>query len=188
MNTIATQFSGVLLLEPKVFRDARGFFLETYNRRAYAELGIDADFVQDNHSSSTYGVLRGLHYQLGRPQAKLVRCIRGEIFDVAVDVRRGSPTFGQWTSASLSAENMRSLFIPEGFAHGFCVVSDSAEVVYKCSDFYAPADERGVLWSDPDLAIEWPLSAKDMVLSEKDQQLLTLRQMNPADLPAGGVD
>ena len=160
---------GVILCVPDVFRDARGFFMECYHAAKYVEAGVRAVFVQDNRSCSSKGVLRGLHYQLNKPQAKLVMCTRGEIYDVAVDVRRGSPTFGQWAGAVLSEENCVQLFIPEGFAHGFCVLSETAEILYKCSEFYDPRDDRGILWSDPDLKIEWPermpvLSAKDLAL------------------------
>jgi dTDP-4-dehydrorhamnose 3,5-epimerase len=139
-----------------VFRDDRGFFLESYNERAMAELGIADRFVQDNHSQSERGVLRGLHYQVTQPQGKLLRVVRGEVFDVAVDLRRGSPQFGQWTGASLSAENRRMLWVPKGFAHGFLVLSEQAEVLYKASDFYAPAGERTLLWNDPEVGIAWP--------------------------------
>jgi dTDP-4-dehydrorhamnose 3,5-epimerase len=174
---------GVCLLEPKVFGDERGFFLEYYNRRTFAELGIRAEFVQDNHSRSSRGVLRGLHYQLGAPQAKLVRVIRGEVFDVAVDVRRGSPTFGRWIAERLSESNQRMLYIPEGFAHGFAVVSDVAEFTYKVTDYYAPAEERGILWNDPDLAIPWPVPAAGPLLSPRDQKFGALKTRPPADLP-----
>ncbi|MFW5857883.1 MAG: dTDP-4-dehydrorhamnose 3,5-epimerase, partial [Planctomycetota bacterium] len=152
MKRIETDLPGVVLVEPEVHGDRRGFFLEAYNARDFAAVGIDDVFVQDNHSLSRRGVLRGLHYQLGQPQAKLVRVIRGEVYDVAVDVRRGSPHFGRWTAVTLSAENKLQLYVPKGFAHGFCVLSTEAEFVYKCSDYYAPAEERGIAWNDPALA------------------------------------
>jgi dTDP-4-dehydrorhamnose 3,5-epimerase len=161
-----TELDGVVLCAPDVFRDARGFFLESYHAQKYMEGGIRAVFVQDNRSRSTKDVLRGLHYQLHKPQAKLLSCTRGEIFDVAVDIRRGSPTFGRWTGAVLSEENCLQLYIPGGFAHGFCVVSEMAEIQYKCSEFYDPRDDRGVRWNDPDLGVKWPVS--DPVLSAKD--------------------
>ena len=171
---------GVFLIEPTVFEDSRGFFMETYNSERYAEKGIPGNFVQDNHSKSSRGTLRGLHYQLGRPQGKLVRVVSGEVFDVAVDVRIGSPYFGRWVGQRLSAENRRQMYIPEGFAHGFCVLSETAEFLYKCTDFYSPADERGILWNDPEVGIEWPLEAP--LLSEKDAVLRPLAQME-SDLP-----
>ena len=155
------------MIMPKVFGDHRGFFLETYHTRRYKEAGIACDFVQDNHSQSVKGTLRGLHYQVNRVQAKLVSCIMGEVWDVAVDIRPESPTYGQWVGVVLSEENHHQLFVPEGFAHGFQVLSDGAQILYKCSDFYSPPDERGILWSDPDLAIDWPDKGTP-VLSEKD--------------------
>jgi dTDP-4-dehydrorhamnose 3,5-epimerase len=167
MQIHKTNLAEVKLLEPRVFADSRGFFLESYNRRTFAELGIDETFVQDNHSRSERGVLRGLHYQLVQPQGKLVRAVRGEIFDVAVDLRRSSPTFGQWTGHRLSEENKQMLWVPAGFGHGFLVLSPVAEVLYKATDFYAPGGERSVLWNDPRIGIRWPdagtpmLSAKD---------------------------
>lgn len=161
-----TSLEGVLLCVPEVFLDARGFFLESYHAAKYMDGGVRSVFVQDNRSRSSRGVLRGLHYQLHKPQSKLVSCIRGEIFDVAVDIRRGSPTFGQWTGAVLSEENNHQYFIPGGFAHGFCVLSETAEILYKCSEFYDPRDDRGVRWNDPDLKISWP--AAEPVLSGKD--------------------
>ena len=161
-----TELEGVMLCVPEVFRDVRGFFLETYHAQKYMAGGVRAVFVQDNRSRSSKGVLRGLHYQLHKPQAKLLCCTRGEIFDVAVDIRRGSPTFGQWTGARLSEENHHQLYIPGGFAHGFCVLSDVAEIEYKCSEFYDPRDDRGVRWNDPDLKVDWPIT--DPVLSAKD--------------------
>lgn len=158
----------VLLIEPDVFPDDRGFFLETYHCRRYAEAGLDRIFVQDNHSRSRRGVMRGLHYQLRHAQAKLIYAAFGEIFDVAVDIRRGSPYFGKWTGTILSDRNQRQLFIPEGFAHGFSVLSESADVIYKCSALYAPGDEYGINWADPDLGIDWRTS--DPIVSEKDKQ------------------
>jgi dTDP-4-dehydrorhamnose 3,5-epimerase len=163
-----TALPGVLLVEPVVHRDERGFFLETYHREKYRAGGIDASFVQDNHSRSARRTLRGLHAQLGNPQGKLVRAVEGEIFDVAVDIRRGSPTFGQWVGARLSGENFHQLWIPPGFAHGFCVVSAAAQVEYKCTAAYDPADELVVAWNDPDLAIVWPLP-DEPILSARDR-------------------
>jgi dTDP-4-dehydrorhamnose 3,5-epimerase len=183
MKRVDTELPGVCILEPKVFGDDRGFFLETYNERTLAGLGIDCRFVQDNHSRSRQGVLRGLHFQLGKPQAKLVRVVQGAVYDVAVDVRRGSPTFGKAVGVTLSAEDKRMFFVPEGFAHGFYVLTESAEFIYKCSDFYAPGEERGVIWNDPDLGIAWPLAAPQPLLSAKDQVYRRLRDMPEADLP-----
>jgi len=167
MRAIATELPGVLIVEPDVFEDARGFFFESYSLKKYAALGITDAFVQDNHSLSARGTLRGLHYQTAPGQAKLVRVTRGAVLDVAVDIRWGSPTFGRWVGVELSAENRRQLYIPVGFAHGFCVTSDTAEFLYKCSSYYAPALERGIAWDDPDLAIAWPVT--DPVLSERDR-------------------
>ncbi len=184
ITRIDTRLPGVFLLEPRLFGDRRGFFMETYNRRDFEGIGIHYDFVQDNHSLSRQHVLRGLHYQLGRPQAKLVRVIRGEVFDVAVDVRQGSPTFGQWVGERLTAENKRSLFVPEGFAHGFYVMSHEAEFQYKCSDFYAPEEERGICWNDPQIGIAWPVPPDVApLLSEKDLAYGTLATRPSADLP-----
>jgi len=167
MNVIQTAIPDVLIVEPKVFTDARGFFYESFNKRAMQAAGIGGDFVQDNHSRSTRNVLRGLHYQIMQPQGKLVRAVAGEIFDVAVDIRKSSPTFGKWVSMNLSAENRRMAWIPPGFAHGFLVLSEFAEVLYKTTDYWAPQSERTIVWNDRDLAIAWPtgeepqLSAKD---------------------------
>lgn len=158
MNVTRTAIPDVLLIEPKVFGDQRGFFFESYNRRAFESHGIAGEFVQDNHSRSAKNVLRGLHYQIRQPQGKLVRVIAGEVFDVAVDIRRSSPTFGKWVGDILSADNKRMLWIPQGFAHGFVVLSETAEFLYKTTDYWAPAHERSLLWSDPDLAIAWPIS------------------------------
>lgn len=170
-----TPLSGVVVIDPTVHRDERGFFLESYSARTLAAAGITTEFVQDNHSRSTRGTLRGLHYQGGVGQAKLVRVIAGEIFDVAVDVRWGSPTFGQWYGVVLSAENFRQLLLPVGFAHGFCVLSESADVAYKASSYYAPADERGIAWDDPTIAIEWPV--REPLLSARDRQHPALGQI-----------
>jgi len=178
---LPTKLDGVYIVEPKVFYDDRGFFLETYHQRKYAETGINCNFVQDNLSRSVRGTLRGLHYQLEHGQAKLIQVIKGVVFDVVVDIRRGSPSFGQWAAVNLSEENKRQLFVPEGFAHGFCVLSEAAEVVYKCTDFYAPEDEGGILWSDPDIAIDWPIA--NPLLSDKDSRLPYLADVPPERLP-----
>jgi dTDP-4-dehydrorhamnose 3,5-epimerase len=167
MNVIRTAIPDVVVIEPKVFGDARGFFLESWNARAFAIAGIRADFVQDNHSRSTRNVLRGLHYQVLQPQGKLVRVVLGEVYDVAVDLRRSSPTFGRWIGERLSAENKRMAWIPAGFAHGYLVLSDFAEVLYKATGYYAPEHERSIVWNDSDLAIDWPLTGTP-VLSAKD--------------------
>lgn len=168
MNVIPTVIPEVLIIEPKVFNDERGFFYESYNQRAFRQAtGLDVHFVQDNHSRSAKGVLRGLHYQIQQPQGKLVRCTLGEVFDVAVDLRKGSQSFGQWVGEILSSENRRMLWIPEGFAHGFLVISEVAEFLYKTTDYYAPAYERCILWNDPDLGVEWPLGEAP-ILSAKD--------------------
>ena len=166
MNVIATALPGVLIIEPRVFRDERGFFLETFHAERYRDAGIALEFVQDNHSRSRRDTLRGLHFQRRRPQGKLVRAVEGTIFDVAADVTPGSPTFGRWVSVELSAENFRQMYVPPGYAHGFCVLTEEAQVEYKCTDFYDPADETGVMWNDPVLGIAWPtvtpvLSARD---------------------------
>jgi dTDP-4-dehydrorhamnose 3,5-epimerase len=166
MEFLTTELPGVLLIEPDVFWDTRGFFLETYHQAKYAAGGISGSFVQDNHSFSTQGTLRGLHAQRTRPQGKLVRAVDGEMFDVAVDVRRGSPTFGRWVGALLSGDNFRQLWIPPGFAHGFCVLSERVHVEYKCTDFYDRADEIAVAWNDPEIGVAWPIS--EPVLSAKD--------------------
>jgi dTDP-4-dehydrorhamnose 3,5-epimerase len=174
MKITPTRLPEVLLIEPKVFGDARGFFLESWNEREFERAGIKARFVQDNHSRSEKGVLRGLHYQVRQPQGKLIRVIQGEIFDVAADIRRGSPTFGKWQGARLTAQAKNMLWVPVGFAHGFCVLSDSAEVLYKTTDFYAPEHERSIAWNDPEIGIEWPLSGAP-VLSPKDAAGVRLR-------------
>jgi dTDP-4-dehydrorhamnose 3,5-epimerase len=168
----ATGLPGVLVIEPRVFRDARGFFLETFNAERFAEAGLPTEFRQDNHSRSVAGVLRGLHYQLRRPQGKLVRVVRGAVWDVAVDIRRGSPTFGRWVAEELSEENQRMLWVPPGFAHGFYTLSDVADLTYKCTDVYQPDDDRGVRWSDPTIGITWPSTAP--LLSDKDRALAPL--------------
>lgn len=168
MKTIETTISGVWVLEPKVFSDARGFFLETYNVRVFKELGITEQFVQDNQSHSKKAVLRGMHYQFGQPQAKLVRVLLGEIFDVVVDLRRHSPTFGKWVGQRLSSDNKRMLWVPKECAHGFYTLSDSADVAYKVTDFYAPQLERTLVWNDPEVGIAWPLDG-DPILSDKDR-------------------
>jgi dTDP-4-dehydrorhamnose 3,5-epimerase len=167
MKVLETNLPGVLLIEPDVFGDSRGFFYESWNARAFEAAGIRAGFVQDNHSRSTRNVLRGLHYQIQRPQGKLVRAAVGEVFDVAVDLRRSSPSFGKWGGVRLSAENKRMLWIPPGFAHGFLVISEQAEVLYKTTDYWMAQDERTIAWDDPDLAIDWPCTGAP-VLSAKD--------------------
>ncbi|MBN8767670.1 MAG: dTDP-4-dehydrorhamnose 3,5-epimerase [Thiobacillus sp.] len=168
MNLIETPLPGVLILEPRVLGDARGFFLESWNKRTFTALGLDADFVQDNHSRSTRGVLRGLHYQLNEPQGKLVRVVSGAVFDVAVDLRKSSPHFGQWVGYELSAENRRMMWIPPGFGHGFLVRSDSADSLYKTTAYYAPQWDRGIRWDDPQIGVAWPLDDAP-VLSARDQ-------------------
>ena len=183
MNTIATALEGLLILQPKVFADERGFFLETYHSLRYRDAGIETSFVQDNLSFSKKNVLRGLHFQKSQPQAKLVQVISGEIFDVAVDIRPGSATFGKWAGVVLSEGNKRQLLVPEGFAHGFCVLSKAAHVAYKCSVFYNPADEGGIRWSDPDIGIDWPVS--NPILSDKDRNFPCLEDLTPAQLFRG---
>lgn len=175
MKVTATAIPDVLLIEPKVFGDARGFFFESFNQRAFNEAtGLDLQFVQDNHSRSAQGVLRGLHYQLQQPQGKLVRVVRGSVFDVAVDLRKRSPTFGQWVGVELSEDNHRQLWVPPGFGHGFVVTSPSADFLYKTTDYYAPEHERCVIWNDADIGIRWPLDVEP-VLSNKDRLGLALR-------------
>lgn len=181
IHATPTDIAEVLLVEPRVFSDERGFFLETYQQQKYAKAGLPRTFVQDNHSRSQKSVLRGLHYQLENPQGKLVYAVRGEIFDVAVDIRRGSPTFGRWVCAVLTDANHRQLFIPEGFAHGFAVLSDFADVVYKCTQFYAPDDEYGIYWGDEQIGIPWPIQSP--LLSEKDQRCPRLHQAPESALP-----
>lgn len=168
MNVIPTAIGGVFIIEPKVFGDSRGFFFESFNQRAFeAATGVTLPFVQDNHSRSAKGVLRGLHYQVEQPQGKLVRVVAGAVFDVAVDIRSGSPTFGKWVGVELTAENKRQLWVPPGLAHGFLVLSETADFLYKTTDYYAPQHERCIIWNDPTLAIDWPLDGEPM-LSAKD--------------------
>ena len=176
-----TALPGVVIVEPDIFRDERGFFMETYHQRRYAEGGMDCLFVQENHSHSHRGTLRGLHYQLKNGQAKLIYVSGGEIFDVAVDIRRGSPTFGKWVSTHLNDKNGRQIYIPRGFAHGFYTLSETADVIYKCTDFYAPGDEYGILWSDPDIGIEWP--EKNPLISKKDSRNPRLSEVPENLLP-----
>jgi dTDP-4-dehydrorhamnose 3,5-epimerase len=168
MQFVPTELAGVIVIEPKVFADERGFFMETFHRPRFAAAGIDIEFVQDNHSRSGPGVLRGLHYQLTRPQGKLVRVVRGTVLDVAVDLRRSSPTFARWFGCELSESNQRQVYIPPGFAHGFCVTSEIAEVIYKCTEVYAPQDERTLVWNDPALGIKWPIA--NPTVSPKDER------------------
>jgi len=181
MKVISTSLKGVLLIEPSVFEDKRGFFMETYQQKKYMDSGIKSNFIQDNLSFSVRGTLRGLHYQLPHTQAKLVHVIEGEIFDVTVDIRSGSPSFAKWTGVHLSGENRRQLYIPEGFAHGFCVLSETAIFMYKCSDFYSPDSERGILWSDPDIGVDWPV--ENPVLSKKDRNYDYLKDVPHEYLP-----
>ncbi len=177
MQFISTSIPDIILINPKVFGDERGFFLETYQEQRFAEAGITANFVQDNHSGSRQGILRGLHYQIRKAQGKLVRVIAGEVFDVAVDIRRSSPTFRKWEGVRLSAENKLQIWIPPGFAHGFYVLSEWAEVVYKSSDYYAPEWERCIIWNDPDIGIDWPiLKGQGPLLSAKDAQGKSLKE------------
>ena len=175
MKVQSTQIPGVLIVEPAIFCDDRGFFLESYNEREMRNIGIDAHFVQDNHSRSQCNVLRGLHYQINQPQGKLGRVVSGKVYDVAVDVRRDSPAFGKWVGVELSAENKRMFWMPPGLAHGFVVLSDSADFLYKATEYYAPQFERTILWNDPDLAIEWPLTGQP-ILSAKDAAAKTFRE------------
>ncbi len=173
-----TGIKDLIVIEPTVFGDNRGYFMETYSEREFAEVGLTMKFVQDNQSKSKKGVLRGLHFQINHPQGKLVRVISGEVLDVAVDLREGSETYGKWYGIRLSAENKKMFYIPERFAHGFLVLSDEAEFCYKCTDFYAPGDEGGILYSDPDIGIDWPLDGIDeVILSDKDQRHPLLREL-----------
>ncbi|HEY2645673.1 MAG TPA: dTDP-4-dehydrorhamnose 3,5-epimerase [Candidatus Acidoferrales bacterium] len=181
VQKISTALPEVWELQPKVFRDARGFFLETYHQQKFADLGIHDVFVQDNHSSSAKGTLRGLHFQLRHAQAKLCRVVKGEALDVAVDVRLGSPTFGKWTSVLLSEERHNEFFVPQGFAHGFVALSDSVQFLYKCSDIYDPASEYGIIWNDPDIAIDWGIA--NPLVSEKDSKYSTLASLPRELLP-----
>ena len=181
MKIIQTPLPGVILLEPKRYGDARGFFLETYRTDILKEAGISLPFIQDNHSRSSRGILRGLHYQLVQPQGKLVRVTRGEVFDVAVDIRRGSPTFGQWYGAILDEESMRMMYVPPGFAHGFVVLSDVADFLYKCTDYYHPESEQGILWNDPEIGIQWPIT--EVRLSDRDKASPQLKAQPDELLP-----
>lgn len=184
MNVVPTPLPGLFVIEPRAFQDARGWFLESFNERAFGAAGLNATMVQANHSHSRLGTVRGLHFQNPNPQIKLVRVVQGEVFDVVVDVRRGSPTFGRSFSVTLSAANRRQLWVPVGFAHGFCVTSDAADFTYMCSEFYAPATERGIRWDDPALQIAWPTIAGNgeaLVVSPKDQALPTLAEVLASD-------
>jgi len=176
MNVTETKLAGVLIIEPKVFGDSRGFFKETFQAERYREAGIEYTFVQDNYSRSQKGVLRGLHFQITKPQGKLVSCPKGAVFDVAVDIDPESTTYGQYVGVELTEENHKQLWVPPGYAHGFCVLSETADFQYKCTDYYDPSDECGVIWNDPDVAIEWPIP--DPSLSSKDAILPTLAELN----------
>jgi len=176
MKITETKLSGVLIIEPKVFGDSRGFFKETFQAERYREAGIEYTFVQDNYSRSQKGVLRGLHFQITKPQGKLVSCPKGAVFDVAVDIDPESTTYGQYVGVELTEENHKQLWVPPGYAHGFCVLSETADFKYKCTDYYDPSDEGGVIWNDPDVAIEWPIA--DPSLSNKDALLPTLAELN----------
>jgi dTDP-4-dehydrorhamnose 3,5-epimerase len=180
MNVIATDIEGVLIIEPQVFQDRRGCFLETYHDNRFKAAGLSMAFVQDNLSFSVKGTLRGMHFQVNHPQAKLVQAITGEIFDVAVDIRPGSSTFGRWMGVHLSEQNRRQVLLTPGFAHGFCVLSETAYVAYKCSQYYMPDDESGILWSDPSVGIDWPV--KDPIISHKDSRLPCLSELPPEKL------
>ena len=180
MKVIETPLAGLLIIEPKVFGDERGFFLETWSRKRYQEVGINVDFVQDNLSFSRHGVLRGLHFQNPQAQGKLVYVLQGEVFDVAVDIRKGSPTFGRWHGVVLSGENKRQFWVPTGFAHGFCVTSESALFCYKCTELYAPPHEKSISWDDPTLAIDWPVT--DPQVSDKDRLAPLLADIDPTHL------
>lgn len=183
MRSIATDLPGVVLVEPTVFGDERGHFFESFNARILANLGISADFVQDNQSRSRRGILRGLHFQVGQPQDKLIRCLAGAIFDVAVDVRRGSPTYGRWVGVELSERNKRMLWVPRGFAHGFLTLSEVADVAYKVTDYWSKEAERGLLWSDPAVGIEWPDAGTVPSLNQRDATWPTLHGAGPEDQP-----
>jgi len=182
MKVLETELPGVLVIEPRVFADQRGYFIETWNQLRYAEVGLADTFVQDNLSYSTRGALRGLHFQNPNPQGKLVYVLQGEVFDVAVDIRLGSPTFARWIGMTLSEENKRQLYVPPGYAHGFCVTSAAAMFAYKCTDVYNPAAEGSIRWDDPDIGIEWP--SMDLVLSEKDRQAPALKDTSRSRLPS----
>ena len=181
MKIIPTNLPEVVIFEPKKFGDERGFFLESYRDDMLLDAGINARFIQDNHSRSAKGVLRGLHYQLSQPQGKLVRVATGAVFDVAVDVRKGSPTFGQWTGTTLDEHSMRMMYVPPGFAHGFVTLTDTADFIYKCTNYYHPSSEQGILWNDPDVGIDWPIT--DVNLSDKDLKHPTLAMQLPTNLP-----
>ena len=184
INLVQTKLEGVYIIEPTIFGDHRGYFMESYSKRDFEEAGLTMHFVQDNESKSKKGVLRGLHFQTQHTQGKLVRVVEGEVFDVAVDLRAGSPTFGQWTGATLTAENKKQFYIPEGFAHGFLVLSDTATFQYKCTDYYAPEYDGGVLWNDPEIGIEWPLEGiEEVLLSDKDQKQQTLKAFMSKENP-----
>lgn len=182
MNIIETKLPGVVILEPKVFSDQRGFFVETFRETALHEAGVNETFVQDNHSRSSKGILRGLHYQLVQPQGKLIRVSRGKVFDVAVDVRNGSPTFGQWFGAVLDDESLRMMYVPPGYAHGLIVLSEVADFIYKCTNYYHAESEQCITWNDPDIGIKWPIS--DASLSAKDQFAPNLSQQSAEKLPS----
>ena len=183
-NFNKTKLEGVYIIEPKVFGDDRGYFMETYNKEHFAEAGLNMTFVQDNESKSSKAVLRGLHFQRKHSQGKLVRVTRGEVFDVAVDIRNGSKTYGQWEGVILSEENKKQLYIPKGFAHGFLVLSDEAVFNYKCTDFYAPEYDGGIMWNDPDINIKWPIDGvKNILLSEKDKKHPRLKELDLSDYP-----
>lgn len=186
MKIIETHLPGVVVIEPKVFGDKRGFFLETFRQDVLQQAGIDVTFVQDNHSRSGQGVLRGLHYQLTQTQGKLVRVTSGSVFDVAVDVRHGSPTFGQWYGTQLDEESMRMMYVPPGYAHGFVVLSESADFLYKCTEYYHPESEQGIAWDDSDIGIEWPITnlTSDIALSEKDKKNVLLKDQAIDKLPS----
>lgn len=186
MNIITTNLPGVIVIEPKVYVDKRGFFLETFREDVLLQAGINAHFVQDNHTRSSQGVLRGLHYQMTQTQGKLVRVATGSVFDVVVDVRSGSPTFGQWYGTELNEDNLKMMYVPPGFAHGFVVLSETADFIYKCTDYYHPESEQGIAWDDPDLNIDWPIAeiAEKISLSDKDKQNVKLKDQPAEKLPA----
>ncbi|GJM17452.1 MAG: dTDP-4-dehydrorhamnose 3,5-epimerase [Thermodesulfobacteriota bacterium] len=181
MKFIETSLNSVVVLEPEVFGDERGFFLETFREKEFIEAGITEKFVQHNHSRSSKGVLRGLHYQLNQPQGKLVRVTSGKVFDVAVDIRMGSPTFGQWYGTTLDEKNMRMIYVPPNFAHGYVVLSETADFLYMCTDYYHPQSEQGIIWNDPGISIQWPIT--DVTLSDKDKYNPTLAKQDPDKLP-----
>jgi dTDP-4-dehydrorhamnose 3,5-epimerase len=186
MNIITTNLPGVIVIEPKVYGDKRGFFLETFREDVLLQAGINAHFVQDNHTRSSQGVLRGLHYQMTQTQGKLVRVAAGSVFDVVVDVRSGSPTFGQWYGTELNEDNIKMIYVPPGFAHGFVVLSETADFIYKCTDYYHPESEQGIAWDDPDLNIDWSIAeiAEKISLSDKDKQNVKLKDQPAEKLPA----